>query len=248
MPSIINPHTLGHNTAFYTQVLQGIGAPITPENLRVMEAWQTSEGPQTGVWNPFNSGETIDRTVHPTRRLHTTYYAPSVVNYLNEHDGVTAIVTNLLNGLYPQVVQGFRNNDPGATIAAIVESPWAGSHYNAQQGPSGYVANTSTLWKVYYQGSSELNQTYGGGAVGITGTNQDTGQPLPTSAPTLMDRIGSIPLVGGALAALPGISELSAILSGASWIENNRGRIGLMALGILAAVGGFVFIVHGVAQ
>jgi hypothetical protein len=232
---------VGADDAFYGVVLNLIGAPVNATNLAVMQAWAASEGSRA-AWNPFNTSQTLDRTVHPNRKINATLSSAGVREYRNETDGAAATASNLLNGFYPDIVKGFKESNAPATIAAIVQSPWAASHYNAQSRPGGYVASTSTLWKVYEQ-------------------NTGSGTPV-NNGPSLWDRltqlspVGSIAfdLTGGhpvetAVNAASGITSVAQLgqsfLAGFQWIQANLKYVGIALGAVVLLIVGFLTLNRG---
>lgn len=111
--------------SFYQEVLKGISAPITTENMRACHAWQAAEG-ATARNNPFNTtqpepGDSNYNSFGPHGQYH-------VRNYPDQETGVHATVTTLLNGDYQAIVEAFRRGNNGAAVcAAVDESEW-GTH------------------------------------------------------------------------------------------------------------------------
>lgn len=123
----------GQAQPFFASILHAIGAPVTGANLQVMEAWARSEGSRS-AFNPWN----------------TTQRAPGCkvdsngsTAFADAASSVTAH-TKQLRSLYPAVIAGFVASNPERTIAAIVASPWASSHYGA-----GGDYKKSLIWQVY---------------------------------------------------------------------------------------------------
>lgn len=118
---------------FFASILRAIGAPVTGANLQVMEAWARSEGSRSR-YNPWN----------------TTQRAPGCTVDSNGStafaDAATSITahTKQLRSLYPTVIAGFLASNAERTVAAIVASPWASSHYGA-----GSDFKKSLIWRVY---------------------------------------------------------------------------------------------------
>lgn len=127
--------TPGQEQEFFGDVLGNYSAPVTANNLRVMEAWARAEGSRS-AYNPWN----------------TTQWAPGSTkdsngstSFASYETAVTAL-TKQLTSLYQEVVAGFAASAPEQTVAAIVSSPWASSHYG---GASDY--RQSLIWKVYVE-------------------------------------------------------------------------------------------------
>ena len=96
----------------YEKILEGIGAKPTPENMKFMYAWRQSEG-KAGRYNPFNTTQPMPGA--------TNFNKVGVKHYQSLEDGVKATVKTLLNGYYPCIVNGLRN-DIGADKIAKCDS------------------------------------------------------------------------------------------------------------------------------
>lgn len=92
---------------FYEKILEGVGAPITEENLKFFYAWRTAEGGDAKN-NPFNTkqGMKSDEKI-------SNYNEEGVKNYSTRKFGIEATIKTLLNGRYPCIVDGLKN-DVGA--------------------------------------------------------------------------------------------------------------------------------------
>jgi len=123
-------------------VLTGIGAPITPQNIMALNAWQQAEG-TAAAFNP----------------LATTQYAQGagvlagntagVRNYVSPQQGVTATVQTLLNGYYPDVLAAFRGNQGAMAVGqAVANSPWGTGGGILRVLRGGNVPTTPSGWKV----------------------------------------------------------------------------------------------------
>ena len=95
------------------QVLRGIGAPVTPQNLQFLNQWHQREG----------GGDKNNANFNP---LNTTQNAPgagsinsvNVRSYISAGQGIKATVQTLLNGHYGDIVSGLRQNVGAARLAA----------------------------------------------------------------------------------------------------------------------------------
>jgi hypothetical protein len=97
-------------------ILKGIGAPITKNNIKLLNAWARAEG-GTAAYNPLN-------TTQPAPGA-SSYNSVGVRNFRDPQQGVQATVKTLLNGYYPNIVDGLRNDaHPRITAQAIEKSPW----------------------------------------------------------------------------------------------------------------------------
>jgi hypothetical protein len=84
------------------QVLQGIGAPSTSQNVGFLDLWQHYEG-GTAANNPLN-------TTQPAAGA-TSYNSVGVKNYPSPAAGAAATSQTLLNGRYTAVVAALRSGD-----------------------------------------------------------------------------------------------------------------------------------------
>lgn len=112
------PGPPGSDDAFYSQILLGLGAPVTPENKKFMYAWRAAEG-GTAAFNPFNTTKSSDGA--------TNYNSTGVKNYVDEQHGIDATVKTLLNSRYSGIIAALRDGGAGAAhnaAVALSKSPW----------------------------------------------------------------------------------------------------------------------------
>jgi hypothetical protein len=99
----------------FGQILAGIGAPDTPENRKLMAAWQRAEGGSPD--NPFNTTQGAPGA--------TDFNSVGVKRYPDVATGVAATVKTLLNGYYPNIIAALKAGNNAAAVAdAIESSPW----------------------------------------------------------------------------------------------------------------------------
>ena len=97
-------------------ILGGVGAPVTPENVQLMNAWAQAEGGGASN-NPFN-------TTEPAQGA-TSYNSVGVQNYQTPQQGIAATIATLQNGRYGNVLSALQaGNNPMAVAQAIAASPW----------------------------------------------------------------------------------------------------------------------------
>lgn len=118
--------SIGSDDEFYEEILKGIGAPVTPDNMEFMYAWRQSEGGEAKN-NPFN-------TTH--HKPGATFYncltkgsegkcIHGVKNYKQKSDGVDATIATLKNGKYDNIIASLKNGkDSMKTAQALQNSPW----------------------------------------------------------------------------------------------------------------------------
>lgn len=101
---------------FAADVLAGVGAPLTTENLRVMRAWVKAEGTSAR----FNPLATTQRAPGAT-----AFNSVGVRNFTSYDQGVATTVQVLQNGKYDEVLAGLRSGQDAQQVAgAIARSPW----------------------------------------------------------------------------------------------------------------------------
>jgi hypothetical protein len=121
-PSITN------TPSWIVGVLNGIGAPLTSNNVRSLELWAGSEN-TAAKWNPLATTEPASGA--------TSFNSVGVRNYPNEAIGVQATVQTLQQSNMTQIRNSLVNNAPVSdTTAAINSSPW-GSHIGPNTTPIG---------------------------------------------------------------------------------------------------------------
>lgn len=98
-------------------ILGGIKAPVTPANLRFLDAWQRAEG-GTYANNPFNTTLRTPAQVGPPN-------SAGVRGYASPQAGVQATVNTLLSGRYGNIVGALRQGTNAKAAAdALAASPW----------------------------------------------------------------------------------------------------------------------------
>jgi len=102
---------------FYAKILTGIGAPVTPENLRLMHAWTQAEGMDPSRNNPFATTQGAAGS--------SDINGAGVKSYPDEQTGIDATIQTLLNGNYANIVSGLKSGTDAMVVAnAIAASPW----------------------------------------------------------------------------------------------------------------------------
>jgi len=103
--------------SFYEEVLKGIGAPITSENLAFFYAWRQAEGAKAS-FNPFNTTHKKDKsTLWNCLRRKEGKCVVGVRNYSDEDSGIDATIKTLKNGRYGCIVDGLKKNIGARKIA-----------------------------------------------------------------------------------------------------------------------------------
>src|SRR5215831_763575 len=100
------------------QILRGVNAPVTPQNLQAVDAWQRAEG-GGALNNPFNTTQAGGVS---------SYNSVGVQNYATPQVGIQATIDTLRNGRYGPVIAALQQgNSPQAVAGAVGASPWGTS-------------------------------------------------------------------------------------------------------------------------
>ncbi len=110
-------------------LLQGIGAPITHENVAFLQHWAFMEA-GTAAYNPLNTtqfvtGATNYNTFGDRGQFH-------VRSYPNEHSGLAATIQTLKNGRFNHILHGLQSGNPlstGSLNVARELSTWGTIHF-----------------------------------------------------------------------------------------------------------------------
>ncbi len=110
----------GQYEQFAQDVLKGVGAPVTSENVRALKAWALAEGTRAAN-NPLATTRTHSDT--------TNFNSVGVKNYSSYADGLQATIETLQNGRYPNILAAFANGNDAMSVAhAVAASPWGTGH------------------------------------------------------------------------------------------------------------------------
>ena len=90
---------------FYITILRGVGAPITPENMRFMAAWRQSEGANSRN-NPFNTTYTLDKDKNMQ-----TYGSHKIKHYSTPEYGMEATIKTLRSPKYECLIENLKRGD-----------------------------------------------------------------------------------------------------------------------------------------
>jgi cell wall-associated NlpC family hydrolase len=144
------------------QILMGVGARPTSENLRFFDAWQRSEGGNASN-NPFNTTQVMGGV---SRKYNDLGGGIGVQNYLTPQMGVDATINTLTNGRYGNIIGALRRGDNAMAAAqALANSPWG----------------TGALTMKVLGGATNFQTVTGG--VDTTGATPAGTGTLPTGAP-----------------------------------------------------------------
>lgn len=106
-------------------LLTAIGAPTSPGNVQVVYDWEVSEG-AGGKYNPLNQGPVPG---HPELTTTGSQYGGGAADYASWQAGLQGAVDYLGMSSYASIKKALVAGDSNAARAAIIASPWAGSHY-----------------------------------------------------------------------------------------------------------------------
>jgi hypothetical protein len=106
-------------------LLQADNAPDTQANEQFVYDWEVSEG-GGGKYNPLNQGVVPGNT-----SLTSTgnQYGGGAADYVSWQAGIQGAVDFLNMPNYQAVQAALKANDPVAARQALIQSPWAASHY-----------------------------------------------------------------------------------------------------------------------
>lgn len=107
------------------QLLATIGAPDTPGNEQFVYDWELSEG-GGGKYNPLNQGP-----VPNTPGLTSTgsQYGGGAADYVSWAAGLTGAADYLSMPNFSAIKADLIANNPSGARTALIDSPWAASHY-----------------------------------------------------------------------------------------------------------------------
>lgn len=101
------------------QILKGIGAPVTPQNLLFLNDWARAEG-GSAANNPFNTTQGA-----PGATAYNSNGGNPVKNYTSPLEGLSATVQTLKNGRYGNILGALKQGTSAqASAQALAASPW----------------------------------------------------------------------------------------------------------------------------
>ena len=160
-------------------LLNKIGAPLTPGNEQFVYDWETSEG-GGGAFNPLNQGPVRG---HPELTSTGQQYGGGAADYVSWNAGLQGAADYLAMPNFIAINGDLRANNPAAARADLIASPWAQSHYYQGSGFSNapLPGHKSALAPYAGPSSSSTAASSPGGIAGIS----DAVTGLDTSLKTL---------------------------------------------------------------
>jgi murein DD-endopeptidase MepM/ murein hydrolase activator NlpD len=191
------------------QLLQAIKAPVTPQNMTALDAWQRAEG-GAATNNPFNTTLSLPGT--------STYNSAGVRNYQTPQQGIDATIQTLTAPQYASGYQPIINalrqgTSPQAVAQAVGSSPWGTSGSLMSQvlggggAPSSGVSGLTAPGQPAVPGASPRMPSVAPPAPSLPSPNLGMGVLSGLQSGNLLGGImGSLMTGGGALptAKLPG--------------------------------------------
>jgi hypothetical protein len=108
-------------------ILQGVGAPVTPDDVANLDVWQAAEGGSTNntaAYNPFNTQQVTDPTGAP---LPATTSPDGFPAFPTLAAGCAATVATLLKPEMAPIVTALKSGDvapPGIFLSDVDQTPW----------------------------------------------------------------------------------------------------------------------------
>lgn len=201
-------------------ILQGIGAPVSPNNIANLAAWNACEGNASGksglgINNPFNT------------TLGSQYPGVNSVNVRNFPSmqvGVAQTVATINQGNMSPIKRALVADAPRSTFAgALGAAPW-GTNPQCVASASG---GSSTVGGTTLPGDPGLGGSGSGAVQGGTGTGGDPGSGCLISSPSFLG------LGGGCLFS---VGESRALLGGLLMVAG--AAVVLVGVVLLAGKGG----------
>ena len=109
-----NPVTVSDKD-FYESILKGVGAPITSENMKFLQAWRQAEGGKA-TYNPFNTTKKMSKDSGMTN-----YNSAGVKNYSTPQLGIQATVDTLKLGYYTNIINDLKSDAGAEQIASNID-------------------------------------------------------------------------------------------------------------------------------
>jgi hypothetical protein len=223
--------------AWAKQLLQMIGAPVTPGNEEFIYQWEKSEG-GGGAYNPLNQGPVPG---NPTLTTSGSQYGGGAADYASWQAGLQGSADYLSMSNYTSVLTALKANNPVAARSALWASPWASSHYGygADWSNATLPGNTSNVLPTAFATAATTGAT-SNTAASSTSTCAFNVSLSVLGNDCLMSMTEARALVGG-LAMMAGatifiVGALVLVAYGLS--STGAGKAAMSAAGAIPGVGG----------
>lgn len=213
----------GAAQSWATSLLQAIGAPQTQQNIQVVYDWEVSEG-AGGKYNPLNQGPVPG---HPELTTTGSQYGGGAADYASWQAGLQGAVDYLNMQNFASIKKALVAGNAEAARAAIIASPWAGSHYGngasfattALPGQSTAlpgITNANFITGITGGASGIANGVFDGvlSALGISDLKDLAERAALILLGGLLLVIGLFRFVGRDKAAVEGVKELISLKTG----------------------------------
>jgi hypothetical protein len=158
-------------------LLNLIGAPLTPGNEQFVYDWEVSEG-GGGKFNPLNQGPVPG---HPELTTTGSQFGGGAADFASWQAGLTGSADYLGMSSFTAIASDLKANNPTGARSALIASPWAASHYGG-----GAAFSNAAL-----PGKASVLPADGGGVSGGSGASSSTDSFNPLSPSTWLAGIAS---------------------------------------------------------
>jgi hypothetical protein len=203
-------------TIWAALLLQALSAPTTQNNVTNIQRWMNSEEPAQS-W--LSNNNPLNTTMQSSGYIANDTNGYGGPGYVDVASGLAATAQTITSG-YPSILAALRSDAPPATFdSAVVNSPWAASHYGGQLSSAPLLADA-------------------------TGSGTD-----PTGVLGQIEQGVGAFATGGVLGAATGISGIGGLISETTTLVSDVSsptwwkRIGIGALGIVAIGVGLVVLI-----
>lgn len=212
----------GSALTWAVDLLKQIGAPQTAGNEQFVYDWETSEG-GGGKYNPLNQGP-----VPGDASLTTTgqQYGGGAADYASWAAGLTGAADYLNMPNFTGIRDALKANNPVQARSALINSPWAASHY----GNGTAFSNSPAPGKASALPGpmGDAGSSAGSSGSGITGAITSAFTGLGTSFKTTAIT-GAVVLAGGALMVW-GFARATGAKQKAEGAAGTAAKIGAVAV------------------
>lgn len=105
-----------NDTQIFTEILTGLGAPVTEENLNFFRAWRAAEGGRA-LNNPFNTTLPLSGSTPYNRIPLENGGVISVQNFVDQQQGIEATIRTLSNSRYKAIIDALKKDQPALVTA-----------------------------------------------------------------------------------------------------------------------------------